>query len=156
MDAKVKHKDNVDMSFVAGEPPKAEEKKVEANKVFEKEGTKIYEERKDGMTVFFDADGKELPASTVENLATGYPPIPSVDDSGAEADGELKVRYLKYEKQVPKEAKDPILKGVECAEADCDVIEHRQYYKNGNATIQTIPKRMFKVVKFLRGEYENA
>ncbi|WP_411753302.1 hypothetical protein [Serratia sp. (in: enterobacteria)] len=144
---KPKHMDNVDMSFVAGEEVKTETQKPKATETFERDGTKIYEEREDGMTVFFDKDGKELPASTVENLAIGYPPIPDITDNGAEKKGDLQTRYVKQE-NIPGG-----VKSTDCEEGDCDMVILRQDYEDGNAVIQTIPKKLHNVVKFLRGEY---
>lgn len=143
---KPKHTDNVDMTFTAEEPKT--EPVTSPVETFEKEGHIIYKVDESGLTVFYDIDGNAVSNTVIENLSLGYPVVPETNDNGDEKDGELKVRFIKQETQ------EGIVKSSEVEFKDCDIIEERQYYKNGEAFIKTIPKKYYYIIKYLRGEYE--
>lgn len=137
---------NIDMSFTAEEKKPEEIKK--ASETFEKEGHVIYKKDETGFMQFFDADNNPVGDDVIEKLSGAYPAIPETSDNGDEKDGELKTRYVKHE------IKDGVTKNIETDIADCEIIEYRQYYKNGEAVIQTIPKKHYYIVKYLKGEYD--
>lgn len=142
---------DIDMSFKAEQPkPKPINTPTE---VFEKDGHIIYKRDETGFMQFYDADKNPLGSDVIEKLSDAYGPIPEATATGAEKEGELKTRFIKYEKQIPKNPTDPVTKNVEVDLKDCDVIELRQYYTNGEAVIQTIPKKHYHLVKYLRGDY---
>lgn len=147
-----KHVGDIDMKFTTEDTtPKPITTPAET---FEKDGHVIYKKDESGFMQFYDGDNNPIGDDVVEKLADAYKPAPLTNDTGQEQEGETKTRYIKYEKQEPKEATDPITKNVEVDFKDCDIIEERTYYKNGEALIQTIPKKHYYVVKYLRGEYD--
>ena len=138
---------NVDMSFTA------EEKQVKpiekATETFEKDGKVIYKKDETGFMQFYDADNNPVGDDVVEKLSISYQAAPYINDRGDEQEGSLRVRYL------TQETLEGRVESTEVKSLDeCDIIEERQYYKNGEAIIHTIPKKHYYIVKFLRGDYD--
>ena len=143
---------NIDMSFTSEE--NKPEPITNASETFEKEGHTIYKKDETGFMQFYDTDNNPIADDVIEKISDAYQLAPYINDRGDEQDGGLRVRYVKHEKQVPKNPTDPVIKNVDCSIDDCEFVEERQYYKNGEAIIHTIPKKLYYVVKYLRGEYD--
>lgn len=153
-----KHFDNISMNtdkpaFTGGSqadapafnPTKTEETAKAEVETFEQEGVKIYEKTVDAADVkYFDTTGKEVSTRIVDTLFEKYPAFPEFSRNGGEKKGELQTTdatYTPHGNENFEGGKVP------------EYVVERQEYADGETHVATIPKELYMIVRFLRGEF---
>lgn len=148
-----KHFDNISMNidkpaFTSTDAPDFSPNATEqppAVETFEQEGVKIYEKTPDTADVkYFDTNGKEVPTRIVDTLFEKYPAFPEFSRNGGEKKGEPNVTDATYTKHGNENFAGSNIP---------EYVVERQEYSDGETYVVTIPKELYMIVRFLRGEF---